>query len=276
MRRSRQGSAVAVIAVAPTDCTAAGSITVALPSKTGPITFVTGKPDTAAASRPCLPGGMRLIPGNGSLLSRCPTSRRPGRRWRATSSRGTDVSVWRLREGWIPRGAPSDEEAAERLRGRELLFLRNWPLRVRPRDPPGPGNKVAGKAAVLSGTGPRRPGPGHRRFLQEQAHRAGVQQSRARNRQLHHLRLATSSAVHQALASGQPAAATIAALPGELKSILQNGDNPHGPPPKITQVWEETQHDRSETAGPGTAGFAGSGSHAGARCVRQQLNVEHA
>src|SRR5262249_23758326 len=31
-----------------------------------------------------------------------------------------------------------------------------------------------------------------------------------------HLRLATSSAVHQALASGQPAAATIAALPGEL------------------------------------------------------------
>jgi len=91
-----------------------------------------------------------------------------------------------------------------------------------------------------------------------------------------HLRLATSSAVHQALASGQPAAATIAALPGELKSILQNGDNPHGPPPKITQVWEETQHDRSETAGPGTTGLAGSGSHAGARCVWQQLNVEHA
>jgi len=88
------------------------------------------------------------------------------------------------------------------------------------------------------------------------------------------LSLAIWSAIRQALATGQEAAATIAAPSGELKSIPRIGDDPcrHR---RVLKVEEEIQHDRSETAGPGNGGLAGSGPHAGARCV-WQLIVEYA
>ena len=219
---------MAVIAVAPTDRTATGS-TVAWLSRIEPITFVSGKPDTAATCRPCLPSGTRLIPGNGSPLSgprrfsladflqprwrphgtpgagaRCHSHATPGCSTTAATSRPQAVAGLTFPSAGGGKGGfhgvcQSTRRPQGAFEAGRLLFLRDWPYVYGPASTPGP--EIANH---------------------------------------NHLRLAISSAVRQALATGQPAAATIAALSGELKPVLQSGDNPHGPPPKITNMGGNT------------------------------------
>lgn len=116
-----------------------------------------------------------------------------------------------------------------------MLFLHNGPYVDGPASTPGPGDKAAGNFAVLPV--PRRPGPPDQAFPLFALLTSAILAAKPRPgiASCNHRRLAVSCSVHQALATGQPAAATIAALPGGLKPILQNGDNPHGPPPKITK-----------------------------------------
>jgi hypothetical protein len=109
---------VAVIAVAPIDCTATGSTTAAF-AQEDQAHRVRYRQSGHGGDLPTLLAQQNAAHSRQRVtLIRLPN---PGQPRLAASSRGTDVSVRRLREGWIPRGAPTYKEAAGRLRGKEAV-----------------------------------------------------------------------------------------------------------------------------------------------------------